>query len=128
MFKGGVILKDRIKKIRKDKKLSMEKFGDRIGLKKNSVSQIESGVNNPSEAVIISICREFRVNESWLRTGEGEPYIKRTRNQEIMDFANDVMEEVDASFKKRFVIALSKLDESDWNTIKKIADELIKED
>lgn len=121
-------MKDRIKQIRKDKKLSMEKFGDKIGLKKNSVSQIESGINNPSETVILSICREFRVNENWLRTGDGEPYIKRTRNQEIQDFANDVMEEVDESFRKRFVIALSKLDESDWNTLKKIADELSKED
>lgn len=121
-------MKDRIKKVRKDYGLSMEKFGEKIGLKKSSVSQIESGVNNPSESVIRLICREFRVNENWLRTGEGATYIKRTRNQEIMDFANDVMEEVDASFKKRFVIALSKLDESDWNTIKKIADELIKED
>lgn len=120
-------MKERIKSIRKERDLSMEKFGERIGLKKNSVSQIESGVNNPSETVIKSICREFKVNETWLRTGEGEPYQKRTRTQEIGEFANIVMSEADESFKKRFVLALSKLDERDWEALVKIVEELGKE-
>ena len=53
---------------------------------------------------------------------------KRTRNQELAIFANEIMEDVDESFKKRLVLALSKLNESDWETLKKIADELSKED
>lgn len=120
-------MKDRIKLIRKNNNLSMEKFGEKIGLKKNSISQIESGINNPSEAAIKSICREFNVNENWLKTGEGEPYQKRTRTQEIGEFANKVMSESDEAFKKRFILALSKLDERDWETLAKIADELGKE-
>lgn len=82
----------------------------------------------PRDLFIDSVCREFNVNEDWLRLGDGEPYKRRTRNQELQAFANDVMDDVDESFKKRFMLALSKLNESDWETLRKIADELSKED
>lgn len=120
-------MNERIKRIRKDKKMSQEEFGRAIGIGKTSVSKLESGENNPSDQTIILICREFDVDEDWLRTGKGEMYKKRTRNQELQAFANDVMDDVDESFKKRFILALSKLNESDWETLKKIADELSKE-
>ena len=120
-------MNERIREIRKEAKESMEQFGKRIGITKASVSRIESGENNPSDQTIILICKEYNINEEWLRTGKGEPRKKRTRNQELQAFANDVMQEVDESFKKRFILALSKLNESDWETIKKIADELTKE-
>lgn len=122
-------MNERIAELRKKSlKLSMEEFGKRIGISKSAVNQIEKGVNNPSEQTISLICREFNVNEAWLRTGEGEPFQKRTRNQELAEFLNDVMEDVDDSFKKRFITALSKLNSSDWESLKKIADELNKED
>lgn len=120
-------MKDRIKKIRNELGMSQEKFGNVIGLKKNSMSQIESGINSPSEPTIKSICREFNVNEEWLRYGKGEMRKNRTRNQEISDFANNIMEDLDESFRKRLMVALSKLNESDWETIEKIVDLLIKE-
>ena len=52
----------------------MEKFGSRIGIGKASISLLESGKNNPSVQTITLICREFGVNEQWLRTGEGEMF------------------------------------------------------
>lgn len=125
--KGGVFVNTRIKKIRENEGLTQEEFGKRIGSARNTIANYETGNRSPSNAVITSICREFNINEEWLRTGEGEMRIKRTRNQELQAFANDVMEDVDESFKKRFVLALSKLNESDWETLKKIADELSKE-
>lgn len=64
-------MKDRIKLIRKIKKLSQEEFGVRIGITRSSVSLLESGRNSPSEQTIMLICKEFGVNEVWLRTGEG---------------------------------------------------------
>lgn len=121
-------MKDRIKKIRKDKKLTQVEFGERIGVKGNTITNYETGLRNPTDAVILSICREFNVNENWLRTGLGDAYRKYTRNQEIQAFANDVMEELDSSFKKRFIQALSKLNEREWETIEKIVNELSKED
>lgn len=118
----------RIKSIRKQFGLTQVAFGEKIGVKGNTITNYENGLRKPTDAVIHSICREFGVNEDWLRTGNGEMYKKLTRNQEIQAFANDVMENVDESFKKRFVRALSKLSETDWETLEKIATELSKED
>lgn len=121
-------MKDRILEVRKRAKLTQDAFSERLNLSKNFVWMLEKGERVPSDRTVSDICREFNVNEEWLRTGKGEPTIKRTRNQEIQDFANDVMEEIDESFRKRFIRALSKLNESDWETIEKIALELSKED
>lgn len=118
----------RILQIRKERKLTQDAFAERLNLSKNYVWQMEKGERTPSDRTISDICREFRVNETWLRTGEGEPYQKRSRNQELQAFANDIMEDVDESFKKRFILALSKLNESDWETLRKIADSLKEED
>lgn len=64
-------MNNRIKEIRKAKKLSQEAFGEKLGITKSSVSLLESGKNNPSEQTIMLICKEFGINEVWLRTGEG---------------------------------------------------------
>lgn len=65
---------ERIQRIREDSGLSMEKFGQRIGIGRSSVSMIEKGINNPSRQTIELICREFNVRREWLETGEGEMY------------------------------------------------------
>ena len=65
---------ERIKVLRKEKNLSMEDFGSVIGMGKSAVSRIENGVNGTTDQTIRSICREFGVNETWLRTGEGEMF------------------------------------------------------
>lgn len=69
---------ERVKEIRKSEKvnLTMEKFGERIGLKKSAVSLIESGKNALTDANIKSICREFGVDYMWLTTGEGEMFVE----------------------------------------------------
>ena len=64
----------RIKALRKAEGLTLEKFGERIGITASSCSTIESGKSNPSEQTIRAICREFGVNEIWLRTGAGEMF------------------------------------------------------
>lgn len=69
-------MNERIKTIREDRKLSQSEFADMLDLKRNSISLIELGKRNPSDRTINDICKEFSVNEHWLRTGEGEPYIK----------------------------------------------------
>ena len=65
---------DRIRELRKTLKLTQSKFGEIIGLKQNSVALIEAG-RETSDQTIFAICREFRVNEAWLRTGEGEMFV-----------------------------------------------------
>lgn len=67
---------ERIREIRKSLGLTLEKFGQRIGLKKSSLSQLENNVNSVTEQNIKSICREFGVNYIWLTTGKGEMFIE----------------------------------------------------
>ena len=64
-------MEQRIKTIRKSNNLTQTEFGKRIGVKGNTVTNYETGLRIPSEAVILAICREFDVSERWLRTGEG---------------------------------------------------------
>ena len=69
-----MMIGERIKELRKALGLTQTKFGDRIGLKQNSVALIETG-RPTSDQTIFAICREFRVNEDWLRTGTGEMFV-----------------------------------------------------
>lgn len=64
-------LNDRIKRVRTSLQLTQEDFGKKIGSARNTIANYETGNRNPSNAVIIAICREFNVNEDWLRTGAG---------------------------------------------------------
>ena len=66
---------ERVREVRKALGLTLEKFGDKIGMKKNSVSQIENGKNNVTDANVKAICREFNVDYIWLTTGEGEMFV-----------------------------------------------------
>ena len=66
---------ERIREVRKTLGLTLEKFGEKIGMKKNSVSQIENGKNSVTEQVVKSICREFNVDYIWLTTGDGEMFV-----------------------------------------------------
>lgn len=68
-------MNERVKKLRKSLNLSGEKFGDKLGVTKHAVSQIETGKNNLTEQMIKAICREFSVNEDWLRNGSGEMFV-----------------------------------------------------
>lgn len=67
---------DRIKQVRKELSLSMEKFGDKIGIVKSAINNIEKGLNNPSERTLKLICSEFNVNYAWLTEGQGEMFIE----------------------------------------------------
>ena len=119
-------MKDRIKLIRTKAGESQTAFASRLSVSRSAICKMESGENSPSEQTIALICKEFNVNETWLRTGEGDMNIELTRNQEIQVFANQVMSDVDDSIKKRLILALSKLNKDDWNTIEKIVNELAK--
>lgn len=67
---------ERVREVRKTLGLTLEKFGEKIGMKKNSVSQIENGKNNVTDANVKAICREFNVDYIWLTTGEGEMFVE----------------------------------------------------
>lgn len=121
-------MNERIKELRKALGLTLEKFGERLGVSRAAMSNIENGNRNVTDQMFKSICREFNVNPEWLRDGEGEMYTAQTRNQEIIEFANQIMADEDESFRKRFVSALAKARPEFWDELEKILDETLKKD
>lgn len=110
-------MNERIKAIRKYYKLTQAEFGEKIGVKGNTVTGYETGIRSPSDAVIVSICREFGCHEAWLRNGTGEMLVEKSKEQEMLDFFNTVATEETDSFKRRFIHALAKIPSDEWGHI-----------
>lgn len=121
-------MKDRIKKIRKEFDLTQEEFGKRLGIKRNTIATYESGRNEPIDAVISLICREFGVNENWLRDGTGEMFVHISRDEQIATFIGSIqMDEKNNSFKKKLISVLANLTEDQWEVLADIAKKLSNE-
>lgn len=118
---------ERIKEVRKSKALTQQKFADALGLKQNTVATYEMGKTVPSDRTIADICQKFRINESWLRTGEGEMMMPVNRDAEIASFMGDVMRGESADFRRRLIAVLAKLDSSEWELLEKMALKLAEE-
>lgn len=99
-------MQERIKYVRKHYKLTQSDFGERIGVKGNTITGYENGLRAPSSAVITSICKEFLVNEQWLRTGEGEPFVQLSRDAQITRFVGEAMRGESPTDQQRFLNAL----------------------
>ena len=99
----------RVKEIRSSLKMTQEEFGSKIGIKKNSLSQIESGKNSLTQQNIVAICKVFNVNERWLRTGEGEMFIELSEDDELQQLIDESMRDDSGEFKRRLAAAILKL-------------------
>lgn len=118
---------ERIKLLRKELGLNQTDFGNRIGVKQSTVTGYETGTRVPLDSVIVSICREFDVNEDWLRYGKGDMFTELDRDEEIVAWSSKITRsDYDKQFVPEFVHMLSKLDEKDWETLEKIAKMLAK--
>ena len=111
---------ERVKELRTALGLSGEKFGEKIGVKRSAISDIERGRNNLSEQNILAICREFNVNEDWLRYGTGEMFKDMSLDEEIISFIGEIQWDASSTFKKRFISAVAKLNDEEWKVLEKI--------
>ena len=122
-------MNERLKKLRKELDMTQQEFADKLGTARNNIAGYETGKRNTSNAVISLICREFNINEKWLRTGEGEMFIELSRSDEIAQFVGQLMTEEDDSFKKRLVSGLAALDDNGWKVLENFLDSIqIKKD
>ena len=112
------MLKDRIKQIRKEHKLTQVEFGMKIGVKGNSVTGYETGLRNPTDAVILSICREFNINEEWLRTGKGP--MEFSPNGKLSTYLAEIAHGND-EFIQDLIKVYMELDDSSKEALKTIA-------
>lgn len=117
-------MNERLKKLRKALDLTQQEFADRIGIKRNSFANYETGRNTPIDAIIVSICREFNVNEDWLRDGIGDMFLPTDRNADIAKLTKQLLNEENDSFKNRFVSMLANLTIEEWEFLEKKAKEL----
>lgn len=115
------IIGERIKELRQALKLTQKEFAERVGIGQSAITWYEKGEREPLPSILKNIYQEFNVNETWLRTGEGEMFRPMTRTNEIAAFVGKALK-ADDDIKQRVIWALSQLEESDWATINKLID------
>ena len=125
-------MNERFKEVRKTLGLTQSEFGKSLGISNTAISKIEKGENNVSESNIISICREFGVNEEWLRTGVGgedNMFIKLSAYDKAYNRFGYVMENASASKKAALTMLLElvyRTSDEEWALIMKEIDEIKK--
>lgn len=122
-------MKNRIKELRKYLNLNQTEFGDRIGVKQGTIAGYENGVRVPIDAVVLSICREFNVNESWLRYGEGDMFRTQTKEEELFELFGMMMGDSsrEAEFKRRLITVMLRMRPEEWSLLERKARELLEE-
>lgn len=84
-------MKQRLRELRKTLNLNQTEFGNRIGVKQSTITGYETGKRIPLDSVIFSICREFNVNEDWLRSGEGDMFLPQ--EDEVSEIVSHLLDE-----------------------------------
>lgn len=108
---------ERIKELRKALGLTLAEFGDRIGISAQSVSRLENSVNNPSDQTILSIVREFGVNEVWLRSGEGERDKKISRKEEIGLYVRKLLKGECSELEETLISFMANTSVDEWKML-----------
>lgn len=101
-------------------------FAKELNVSPTYISQLCMGQREPSDRTVKDICRLYSVNENWLRTGEGEMFTERSRQQEIEKFLSDLANGSD--FKRRLVLLMAQMTEDEWalmeRMLRKISEEI----
>lgn len=107
--------------------LTKTAFSRKIGLSQPFVSQLANGDASPSDRTIADICREFNVNEHWLRTGEGEMFSTLSREEEITRFAMEVIRDPNSEFQRQLIATMARLEPAQWKLMEQMLDQLIRQ-
>ena len=118
---------ERVREIRKVKGLTMRQFGEKIGVVGSTISDIENGRRSLNRQNLLAICREFRVNEDWLRTGEGEMFVEPDDDEDITRFMGDVLSG-QPDFRRRLISVLSRMTPDEWELLEAKIRELAAEE
>lgn len=123
-------MNERIKRIRTELGMTQAEFAEKLNLSQNFIWMIEKGSRDPSDRTISDICREFRVNEIWLRTGVGEPFDNEaSREVEMTELFAELMSDRPEAFRTRLVTTLLRFrpDGPEWAILEKIYENIKKE-
>lgn len=114
----------RIKAVRNELKLTQDKFAAQMGVKKNNIACYETGKSRPSDSVISLICRTYNVNEEWLRTGEGEMFVPRSREDEVAAYFGRIMGGKCSNIESAIISLMARATPEDWELVTSFAREL----
>lgn len=115
---------ERVKTLRKELGLTLEKFANPIGIHRGSLSAIENDKSGVSGRTLLAICREYGVSEEWLRDGDGEMFVPVTRNEKIARFAGELMKDETPDFRRQLVEILADLNDEQWDALADFAEKL----
>lgn len=116
---------ERVREVRKTLGLTLEKFGERLGVGKGAISAIENNNRNLTDQMAKAICREFGISEHWLRTGEGEMIEPTTPSEHLLAYVAKISTEPDKEFQIEFLTALSRMKPEQWKLVEDFLDDLI---
>ena len=116
-------MNERIKEVRKARGLSQDEFGRRLGVTRGAVTNIELNKVEPKPLFVDLICREFDVNEEWLRTGAGPVFGEKSRDEELAELFGKVLAG-DPDFRRRLLSAMPRLTEEQWAMLEEVAQRL----
>lgn len=120
----------RLKEFRKACGITQQGLADRLGLKQNTIASYEIGKLSPSDRTISDICREFRVSEVWLRTGEGEMFLRQTEAEQLAEITTRMELDQDDPFISMITSAVKsyyRLSETEKAAISKLVDGMIED-
>jgi len=120
-------LNTRIRELRKSLKLTQQEFGNKIGLSKASIGNIENGIINLTDRNVSLICSTYNVNENWLRNGEGEMFNPMSEDEEFAYMIGALLVD-DQEDKRKFIRLMLDLDESYWPIVTELIEGIKKRD
>lgn len=117
----------RVKVVRKELGMTLDAFGKRVGVTKTAISNIENGARCLTDQMLLSICREFNVNEQWLRSGEGDMFLRLSRNDEIAAYVARVMKDENAYYQQKMLLFFSRLSPEMLRKLEEVAKDILSE-
>ena len=114
-------LKDRIKCLRNNLKLSQTEFGESLGAGIGAIKNLEAGITILKPAMADLICRLYNVDPVWLETGEGEMFRKLSRQEQIADFVGKALADDSGDFRTQLISVLAALDDVGWYKLEEAA-------
>lgn len=114
--------------LRKTLGYNQDVFAKKIDIAQPTLAHFENGTRTPRDIHISRICYEFKVNETWLRTGEGEMFLPKSQEEELAEFMADIMKEADETFRARFIKAVSRFNKDQWRALESVVMALYEQD
>lgn len=117
-------MKDRLRAVRKKRKMTIQAFADSLGVSKSTVESYEYGKRQPSTAYINYVCERFDVNKNWLTTGFGDMDARESRDSYVLKALKKARPDMPDNFHNHIADAMSKLSSDDWLFLAKLAQDM----